>query len=120
MLSFRHMTVAVLASALLAGTAGAQHTKPNKPARPAPSEAGQKPAKNADPGYPAIVQKDLARYASHDFRGLRAPAFTVQKWLTTEPKRKDKVVLIDFWATWCPPCRALIPELNDFQTEFKD
>ena len=31
-----------------------------------------------------------------------------------------KVVLVNFWATWCPPCREEIPELLDLQKEFKD
>ena len=33
---------------------------------------------------------------------------------------QGKFVLIDFWATWCVGCRESIPELNSFQTKFKD
>jgi len=31
-----------------------------------------------------------------------------------------KVVLVNFWATWCPPCREEIPELLQLKKEFKD
>jgi DsbE subfamily thiol:disulfide oxidoreductase len=30
---------------------------------------------------------------------------------------KGKVVILDFWATWCPPCRAEIPGLIDLRKE---
>jgi len=33
---------------------------------------------------------------------------------------KGKAVIIDFWATWCSPCVAMIPKLEALQKEFKD
>jgi len=33
---------------------------------------------------------------------------------------KGKVVFVDFWATWCPPCRASIPAVEALYEKYKD
>ena len=33
---------------------------------------------------------------------------------------KGKVILLNFWATWCGPCRIEIPDLNDLYKEYYD
>jgi len=50
-----------------------------------------------------------------------APAFTVQMLGGGDlalDDLKGKVVLIDFWATWCKPCLETMPELNQLQADF--
>ncbi|MBM7715270.1 thiol-disulfide isomerase/thioredoxin [Bacillus thermophilus] len=33
---------------------------------------------------------------------------------------KGKIVILNFWATWCPPCRAEMPDMQKFYQNYKD
>ena len=51
---------------------------------------------------------------------VMAPQFTLRDVNGRTVRLSDyrgKVVLINFWATWCPPCRVEVPDLVKFQKE---
>ena len=35
-------------------------------------------------------------------------------------KYKGKIIVLNFWATWCPPCREEMPELSQLYAEYKN
>lgn len=54
--------------------------------------------------------------------GPMAPDFSLKDLSGKEVTLKQfrgSVVIVDFWATWCPPCRAAIPELVGLQEKYK-
>lgn len=52
-----------------------------------------------------------------------APGFSLQDTSgdsVSLKEHKGNPVLLDFWATWCPPCRRSIPELVELQAKYRD
>ncbi|MCS6989043.1 MAG: TlpA family protein disulfide reductase [Chloroherpetonaceae bacterium] len=71
---------------------------------------------------PSSKSSDASLNAVATTDGKAAPDFSLT---TTDGKPlklsdyKGKGVIVNFWATWCPPCRAEIPDMMELQKEYE-
>jgi thiol-disulfide isomerase/thioredoxin len=55
--------------------------------------------------------------------GEQAPEITITEWIQNEPENPDlsnQFIILDFWATWCAPCIASVPHMNEFVDKYQD
>ena len=63
-----------------------------------------------DAGLPKLVEATVTPAPQVEFTDVEGATHTLADW-------KGKVVLLNFWATWCAPCREEMPALDRLQAE---
>ena len=59
-----------------------------------------------------VSAQDTTKAPSLKLKTLQGSQFKLSQY-------RGKVVLLNFWATWCPPCRAEMPDLIKMQREYR-
>ncbi|MDE3109641.1 MAG: TlpA family protein disulfide reductase [Acidobacteriota bacterium] len=91
-----------------------------KPLAKLAAHSAARPAAAANPKSGDSKDEEVLEFASN---AQPVPPFLVNDLagqIVSTAALRGKVVIVNFWATWCPPCQEEIPELMELQKDFKD
>ena len=111
-----------LITGLLIAAVGASSCSRSEEVKPATETAGvntskdataggAKPTGSASPASPSSARYLSKSISNTEIKGLDGKTFRLSDYA-------GKVIILDLWATWCPPCRDEIPELVGISKEY--
>ena len=110
--------VVLLCLAVVAGCGPSKSDLPSDLPSDMPSDA-------AGPGEAGAAVQGVKRPEPSLKVGNPAPSLDVAKWIKGDPVtlsegRGTNAYVVEFWASWCGPCKTSIPHLTDLQKKFQD
>lgn len=84
--------------------------------KPAPRATEVQSSSASDAKFPTFTNNPQSQ---RDLRGQRAPDFYVEEWISQPVNPRGKVLVVEFSATWCGPCIAMLPHMNDLANQFR-
>ena len=68
------------------------------------------------------LESSKSRDALNAMQGKPAPELALKEWINSKPldlnALKGKIVVLDFWATWCGPCLSAVPHTNKMKKKY--